>query len=81
MKGNRRKASVATQTSNSEHQSIFYGIRVPNLMPPRIKLDKKKTPSAFLLPGAACRGVAQGRTRPGPPIFIYSLSYLYAALS
>ena len=25
----------ATQTSNSEHQCTFYGIRVPNLMPPR----------------------------------------------
>ena len=33
------KAIVATHTSNSEHQFIFYGLRVPNLMPPRLKLD------------------------------------------
>ena len=29
------EAIGATQTSNSEHQPILYGIRVPNLMPPR----------------------------------------------
>ena len=28
------EAIGATQTSNSEHQSILYGIRVPNSMPP-----------------------------------------------
>ena len=59
----------AAQTSNSEHEFIFYGVRVPNS---RIKLDKKDSVRVLV---TRCRlpGVAQGLTRPGPPITLISL--------
>ena len=46
------------------------------MLPRRVE----STSSAFWLPGAACRGTAQGLTRPGAPICI-TLFYIYAALS
>ena len=58
----------ATQTSNSEHEFIFYGTRVPNSMPPRIKLDKKD-PVRVLVTRCRLPGGGPGPHQAGPTHF------------
>ena len=62
------EAIGATQTSNSEHQFIFYGIRFPNSMPLRIKLDKKD-PARVLVTRCRLPGSGPGPHQAGPAHF------------
>ena len=62
------RGTGATQTSNSEHEFIFYGLRVPNSMPPRIKLDKKD-PVRVLVTRCRLPGGGPGPHQAGPTHF------------